>query len=309
MAPTPKNTSHVTYVAALLTQKGTTRMSKTILITGVSSGLGRAFAEASLEAGHTVVGTLRKQDQIADFEALKPGSAHGRLLDVTDYDAIPSVIADIESSVGPIDVLINNAGYGVEGAFEETPQDVWRRQFEVNVFGLVEVTRAVLPYFRSRRAGQLVFISSIGGLRAFAGLSAYHGSKYAVEGIADSLRAELGGLGIQVITVEPGSFRTEWAGRSMNRVERSIADYDQVFDPIRERRNAMNGHQLGDAAKGARAVLTILEEANPPGHFLIGADALQLVAEARTAVDAEFAAWAELSADTAHPDGMTHVKS
>ncbi|MCT7660707.1 oxidoreductase [Mycobacterium deserti] len=284
-------------------------MTKTFLITGVSKGLGRAFSEAALEAGHTVVGTVRKPDQISEFEALKPGSAHGRLLDVTDYDSIPKIIADVESSIGPIDVLINNAGYGVEGTFEETPPDVWRQQFEVNVFGLVEVTRAVLPHMRARRSGQLVFISSIGGLRAFAGLSAYHGTKYAVEGIADSLRAELAGLGIQVITVEPGSFRTDWAGGSMTRVERSIPDYAEVFDPIRERRNAMNGYQLGDAAKGAKAVLTILEEANPPGHFLIGADAMPLVMEARSAVDAEFAAWAELSADCAHPDGMTHIKS
>jgi NAD(P)-dependent dehydrogenase (short-subunit alcohol dehydrogenase family) len=284
-------------------------MSKTILITGVSTGLGRAFAEAGLEAGHTVVGTLRKEDQIAAFEALAPGRAHGRLLDVTDYEAIPNVVADIESSVGPIDVLINNAGYGVEGAFEETPPEIWRDQFEVNVFGLVEVTRAVLPQMRSRRAGQLVFLSSIGGLRAFPGLAAYHATKYAVEGIADTLRAELAGLGIQVITVEPGSFRTDWAGRSMTRVGRSIPDYDEVFNPIRERRNAMDGHQLGDPAKGAKAVMAILAEADPPGHFLLGADAFALVSEARTIVDKEFAAWAELSADTAHPDGMTHIKS
>lgn len=280
-------------------------MSKTLLITGVSTGLGRAIAQTALDAGHTVVGTVRSSEQLAAFEALAPGSAHGRLLDLTDIDAIPGVVADIESTVGPVDVLLNNAGYGVEGTFEETGLDVFRTQFEVNVFGTVALTQAVLPAMRARRAGQILFITSMGGLRAFPGLSAYHGTKYALEGIADSLRLEVAPFGIHVMSVEPGGFRTDWAGRSMTRVERSISDYDELFDPLRANRNEMHGQQLGNPAKAGEVLLRILDTTNPPGHLLLGADALRLVRAARAEVDAEFTAWASVSESTGFPEGRT----
>lgn len=141
-------------------------MSRTFLITGVSSGLGRAFATAALEAGHTVIGTVRSPDQIAAFEQFAPGRAHARVLDVTDTDAIAPTVAAIEDTVGPIDVLVNNAGYGVEGTFEETSPDTFRHQFDVNVFGVIAVTQAVLPRMRERRAGHILFVTSMGGLRA-----------------------------------------------------------------------------------------------------------------------------------------------
>jgi NAD(P)-dependent dehydrogenase (short-subunit alcohol dehydrogenase family) len=277
-------------------------MSKIFLITGVSTGLGRGIATAALDAGHTVVGTVRSPGDAAPFEALAPGRAHARLLDITDNAAIPGVIAGIESAVGPVDVLVNNAGYGVEGVFEETPAEIVREQFEVNVFGTIEVTRAVLPYLRDRRRGHVFFVTSMGGLRAFPGLSAYHGSKYAVEGIADSLRMEVAPLGIHVTSIEPGGFRTDWAGRSMTRVKRSIADYDEIFEPLRAQRNEMNGNQAGDPAKAGLALLKVLEAANPPGHLLLGADAQRLVRAARADIDAEFDTWAAVSADTAHAD-------
>ncbi|MEV5388328.1 oxidoreductase [Streptomyces sp. NPDC052721] len=278
-------------------------MSRTFLITGVSSGLGRAFATAALEAGHTVVGTVRKPDQADAFEQLAPGRAHARIMDVTDTDAVAPTVAAIEDEIGPIDVLINNAGYGVEGTFEETPLDTFRHQFDVNVFGVVAVTQAVLPRMRERRAGHILFVTSMGGLRAFPGLAAYHGSKFAVEGIAATLSPEVAPFGIHVTAIEPGSFRTDWAGRSMDRVESTIADYDAVFSPIRERRIDMSGKQLGDPAKAGRALLTIIEAENPPTHLILGSDALRLVAEARSAFDAETAAWSELSRSTDLPDG------
>jgi NAD(P)-dependent dehydrogenase (short-subunit alcohol dehydrogenase family) len=278
-------------------------MPRTFLITGVSSGLGRAFATAALEAGHTVVGTVRKPDQIADFEQLAPDRAHARLLDVTDTDAIAPAIAAIEDEIGRIDVLVNNAGYGVEGTFEETTLDTFRHQFDVNVFGVVAVTQAVLPRMRERRAGHILFVTSMGGLRAFPGLAAYHGSKFAVEGIAATLAPEVAPFGIHVTAIEPGSFRTDWAGRSMNRVESAIADYDPLFAPIRERRIDMSGQQLGDPAQAGRALLTVVEAENPPTHLILGSDALRLVAEARSAFDAETAAWSELSKSTDYPDG------
>jgi NAD(P)-dependent dehydrogenase (short-subunit alcohol dehydrogenase family) len=278
-------------------------MPRTFLITGVSSGLGRAFATAALEAGHTVVGTVRAPDHAAAFEQLAPGRAHARVLDVTDTDAIAPTVAAIEEEAGPIDVLVNNAGYGVEGTFEETSLDTFRQQFDVNVFGVVAVTQAVLPRMRERRAGHILFVTSMGGLRAFPGLAAYHGSKFAVEGIAATLAQEVAPLGIHVTAIEPGSFRTDWAGRSMDRVESTIADYDKIFAATRERRLAMSGHQLGDPAQAGRALLTVVEAENPPTHLILGSDALRLVADARSAFDAETAAWSELSKSTDYPDG------
>jgi NAD(P)-dependent dehydrogenase (short-subunit alcohol dehydrogenase family) len=278
-------------------------MPRTFLITGVSSGLGRAFATAALEAGHTVVGTVRAPDHAAAFEQIAPGRAHARVLDVTHTDAIAPTIAAIEEEVGRIDVLVNNAGYGVESTFEETSLDTFRRQFDVNVFGVVAVTQAVLPRMRERRAGHILFVSSMGGLRAFPGLAAYHGSKFAVEGVAATLAQEVAPLGIHVTAIEPGSFRTDWAGRSMHRVESTIADYDKIFAATRERRLAMSGHQLGNPAQAGRALLAVVEAENPPTHLILGSDALRLVADARSAFDAETAAWSELSKSTDYPDG------
>ena len=277
-------------------------MSKTFLITGVSTGLGRAFAQAALDAGHTVAGTVRDPGQAAAFEALAPGRARALVLDITDEAAVPAAVDDVERTAGPIDVLVNNAGYGVEGTFEETPTAVYRRQFEVNVFGSVAVTRAVLPFLRQRRRGAIVFVTSMGGLRAFPGLSAYHGSKYAVEGIADSLRQELAPFGIHVMSVEPGGFRTDWAGRSMTRVERSIGDYDDLFEPIRRSRLGYSGKQLGDPAKAGAALLTALKSPTPPGHLLLGTDALHLVRAARAELDGEIGTWEKLSASTDYSD-------
>jgi NAD(P)-dependent dehydrogenase (short-subunit alcohol dehydrogenase family) len=273
-------------------------MSRKMMITGVSTGLGRAIAVAALDAGHTVIGTVRRPDDAAAFEALSPGRAHARLLDLAAPAGLASLAAELDESFGGVDVLVNNAGYGVEGVFEETPAEVFRRQFEVNVFGTVAVTRAVLPSLRRRRAGTIAFITSMGGLRAFPGLSAYHGTKYALEGIADSLRLELAPFGIHVMSVEPGGFRTEWAGQSMTRVERAIGDYDELFNPIRENRLGYSGKQVGDPAKAGPALLTALESANPPGHLVLGSDALRLVREARDTTDREIADWAELSAST-----------
>ncbi len=275
------------------------------LITGVSTGLGRAVAERVLDAGNRVVGTLRRPEQIAEFEALAPGRAFGRLLDVTDEEAIPGVIAEIESSVGPIDVLLNNAGYGVEGTVEESSMRDLRAQLDVNVFGVVAVTKAVLPGMRERRSGHILFITSMGGLRAFPGLAFYHTSKYAVEGFADSLRMEVAGFGVKVTAVEPGGFRTDWAGRSMHRVERSVADYDELFAPIRAGRQGMSGNQLGNPAKAGDAILAVVDAAEPPAHLMLGSDALRLVTEARRAFDAEAETWHGLTVSTDFPDGRT----
>lgn len=277
-------------------------MTKSFLITGVSGGLGRALALRALAAGHTVAGTLRDPAQVAGFEALAPGRAHGVLLDVTDTDAIPGAVAAATAALGGgIDVLVNNAGYGLEGVFEEVGDAELRHQFDVNVFGAAAVTRAVLPGMRERRSGHVVFITSMGGLFAFPGLSAYHAAKYAVEGLSASLRREVGPLGVHVTAVEPGAFRTDWAGRSMRRVERSIADYDEVFDPVRRARAERSGNQPGDPDRAGDAILALVEAPEPPGHLLLGTDALGLVAQARAAFDAETEAWRAVSEGTDFP--------
>ncbi len=270
----------------------------TIFITGVSTGFGRSLAAHALSEGHRVVGTLRKADACAAFEALAPGRAFARVLDVNDHEGVYKTVAEVEASVGAIDVLVNNAGYGLEGLFEETPMDEVRRQFETNVFGAIAMMQAVLPYMRARRAGRILNVTSMAGFATFPGLSFYHGSKFALEGISESLGKEVAHLGIHVTAVAPGGFRTDWAGRSMIRAERKIADYDAFFTPLREARAARSGKQLGDPEKAARAMLEVMTVANPPAHLLLGSDALQRVGEKITALQADIDAWEAVSRST-----------
>lgn len=271
---------------------------KTFFITGVSTGFGRAIADAALAAGHRVVGTLRKENDRSAFQNLQSGRSFGVLLDVTDTMSIVSVVKRIETEVGPIDVLINNAGYGHEGILEESSIEDLRRQFEVNVFGAVAVTQAVLPFMRQRRSGHIINITSMGGIITLPGISYYCGSKFALEGISESLGKEVKSLGIKVTAVEPGAFRTEWAGRSMVRTPRSIADYDKEFDPIRKRRAGYSGSQPGDPVKLAQAVLTLVASDNPPAHLLLGHDAVSMVREKLGQMKSEIDAWEQVSLST-----------
>ncbi|WP_063552758.1 oxidoreductase [Burkholderia territorii] len=269
-----------------------------MLITGVSSGFGKALAQAALSAGHTVVGTVRSEAAKQAFDALSPHAAVGRVLDVTDFARIDGVVAEIEASVGPVDVLVNNAGYGHEGIMEESPLSEMRRQFDVNVFGAVAMMRAVVPFMRKRRRGRILNITSMGGHITMPGIAYYGGSKFALEGISETLGKELAPFGIAVTAVAPGSFRTDWAGRSMTRTPRSIADYDALFDPIRQAREEKSGRQLGDPAKAARAMLAIIEADHPPAHLLLGSDALRLVRAKWSAMEDEIRTWEALTVST-----------
>lgn len=272
--------------------------SRLILITGVSSGFGRALAQQALQAGHRVVGTVRNDEARVAFEALAPGRAFGRLLDVTDADAIDALVADVEENVGAIDVLVNNAGYGHEGILEESTLAELRHQFEVNVFGPAAMIKAVLPHMRERRRGHILNITSMGGFITLPGIAWYCGSKFALEGISEVLGKEVAALGIHVTAVAPGSFRTDWAGRSMARAPRSIEDYDALFDPIRSAREAKSGHQLGDPVKAAQAMLQIINSDAPPSHLLLGSDALQLVRAKLASMASTLDAWEQLSRST-----------
>jgi NAD(P)-dependent dehydrogenase (short-subunit alcohol dehydrogenase family) len=271
---------------------------KSFLITGAGSGFGHAFAEAALEAGHTVVGTVRREDQRIAFEALHSERAHGVVLDVAHFDAVDPTVRKIEEHVGPIDVLVNNAGYGHEGILEEAPLAELIHQFEVNVFGAVAMIKAVLPAMRHRRRGRIINITSMAGYISMPGIAYYSGSKFALEGISEALAQEVKDLGIKVTAIAPGSFRTEWAGRSMVRSERFISDYDAVFDPVRKRRLEYSGQQAGDPAKAARVLLELVELEEPPTHLLLGSDALKLVKERLAALHDEIQAWQRVSRST-----------
>jgi NAD(P)-dependent dehydrogenase (short-subunit alcohol dehydrogenase family) len=276
---------------------------KTFLITGVSSGFGRAFAETALDAGHTVVGTVRTEADAEAFGSVTPGRALARRLDVTDDDAVFAAVDEIESTVGPIDVAIANAGYGHEGVFEESPMSALRAQFDVNVFGAAATIKAVLPYMRARRRGHILGVTSMGGLMTVPGLAYYHGSKYALEGILETVGKEVKAFGIHVTAIEPGSFRTDWAGRSMVRSDRTITDYDELMNPVRANRLAASGNQLGDPRRAGEAILAVVDSPNPPAHLVLGSDALRLIAVGRAAVDQDIEGWDELSRSTDFPGG------
>ncbi len=271
---------------------------KTLFITGVSSGFGRALAQKALAAGHRVVGTVRSSEAKLDFEALDSTKAFGRVMDVTQFDAIDGVVAEAEATIGPIDVLVNNAGYGHEGVMEESPMAEMRRQFDVNVFGAVALMKAVLPYMRERRHGHILNITSMGGYITMPGIAYYCGSKFALEGISEVLGKEMKPFGVFVTAVAPGAFRTDWAGRSMVRTPRAIADYDALFDPIRKGRQERNGKQMGDPVRAAQAMLTIIDSPSPPRRLLLGSDALRLVREKLAATADEIATWEALTRST-----------
>lgn len=270
---------------------------KTFFITGANSGFGLAIATAASREGHMVVGTIRSEASRASLAERLP-AVRSVLCDVTDFDRIPQLVAQVEADYGPVDALINNAGYGHEGILEESPLEEMRRQFDVNVFGAVAVAKAFLPRFRERRHGFIVNVTSMGGMITMPGIGYYCGSKFALQGISEVMRAEMAPFGVHVTTLCPGSFRTDWAGRSMIRTERSIADYDALFDPIRTARQEKSGKQLGDPAKLAEAVLALVASDNPPPQLLLGSDALGLVFARVKRLQQEIEAWKALTVST-----------
>lgn len=274
-------------------------MDKVVLVTGANSGLGKAFAAALLQAGFKVVGTVRKQSAAEELCKLHPERAFARVLDVTEpFHRIEEVIQEIENTIGPIYALINNAGYGHEGLLEESSMEELRQQFEVNVFGAVAMMKAVLPAMRTRQEGRVLNVTSMGGLMTMPGLSYYHGSKFALEGISSSVAKEVKPLGIHITAVEPGMFRTDWAGRSMVRSERKISDYDTIFDPIRAARKARDGKQPGDPDKAGKAIAELLVAPDPPLHLLLGPDAWTYVHKDLEALQKEFTTWEQLTRST-----------
>ena len=271
---------------------------RNFLITGAGSGFGRALATEALSSGYSVIGTVRSEAARQEFGAMDPTRARAIVLDVTDFTAIGPEVARAERNIGPIDVLVNSAGYGHEGTLEESPLEEMRRQFDVNVFGAVAMIKAMLPFVRERRRGHIINITSRAGYVGLAGIPYYAGSKFALEGISEVLANEVRGFGIKVTAVAPGSFRTDWAGRSMIRSPRSIADYDLLFDPIRRARAEKSGVQAGDPAKAARAILKAVEANDPPMHLLLGNDALKLVRDKLKSLGKEIDTWQSVTRST-----------
>ena len=271
-------------------------MNRVWLITGASSGFGRAITEAAVAAHDTVIATARNTEVLADVAAAHPGQVEAFALDVTDTAAIEAAVQDVIARHGRIDVLVNNAGRAHVGAAEETSEAELRSLFDVHVFGPAALTRAVLPHMRERRSGAIVQMSSMGGQLSFAGFSAYSGTKFALEGMSEALAGEVRPLGIKVLIVEPGAFRTGLFGSTTD--SEQIADYSATVGPTRQMVEASDGRQPGDPAKAAAAIITAIDAPETPLRLPLGDDAVDAISGHLEKVRAELAAWEKIARGT-----------
>jgi NAD(P)-dependent dehydrogenase (short-subunit alcohol dehydrogenase family) len=270
----------------------------TWLITGCSTGLGRALAEATTTGGHNVVATARDVSTLAALADAAPERVLTVALDVTDPAQIAGAVHSAEERFGGVDVLVNNAGYGYRAAVEEGDDAAVRTLFETHFFGSVALIKAVLPGMRARRSGAIVNISSIGAQVTPVGSGYYSAAKAALEGLSGALHGELAPLGISVTIVEPGAFRTDFAGRSLTQSVTPIDDYAATAGKRRREHDTMDGSQAGDPAKAATAIIAAVEDAEPPRFLLLGSDALAMYRYVADARSAEVAKWETLSAST-----------
>ncbi len=277
--------------------------SRTWFITGASTGFGRILAEEVLKGGGKVVATARKLDKIADLEEKYPGKARAFALDVTDPAQILSIVAQTLTTFGPVDVLVNNAGYGLAGGIEEASEEEFMPVFETNLFGLIRVTRAFLPHFRNQRSGNIINLSSIGGLTGLPGWGYYNASKFAVEGFSEALAIELAPLGVHVTIVEPGPFRTDFLGRSGVEAKERIADYDATAGKTRQYFHDQAGKQPGDPLRAVHAIIQAAESPQPPLHLLLGALALQRMRGKLDQWKSEMDAWQSTTLGADFPEG------
>lgn len=248
--------------------------SKIWLITGVSSGLGEALAHAAIQQGDFVIGTFRENEQVEKFNRHYGGKAMGMVMDMAQPDSLHHAVAKIKSQFGHVDVLINNAGVGFGGGVEEASLSEARMVFEVNFFGALHLTQLILPLMRNQKQGNIILISSHGGVKASAGFGIYNASKFALEGIGEALAAEAAPLGIKVTLVEPGPFRTNFAGASFHKANTTIGDYEKTAGAFIARMAQVNGRQEGDPAKAAAAIVKLVAEPEPPLRMPLGKIAL-----------------------------------
>lgn len=267
------------------------------MVTGTSSGLGRAIAQAALDAGDLLVAAARKSGALDDLVEGYPGRVAAVELDVTDTARVPAAVATAIEAFGRVDVLVNSAGRALIGAAEETTDEELRDLMDVHFFGPAALTRAVLPSMRARGSGTIVQISSMGGRLSFAAVSAYSATKFALEGYSEALAAEVAPFGIRVLVVEPGAFRTGLHGAAM-RMTAPLSAYDGVVGPIRAMQAGFDGTQPGDPAKAAAAIRAALDADEPPLRLPLGNDAADAVAESLDRLRAEFLAWEPLARST-----------
>jgi NAD(P)-dependent dehydrogenase (short-subunit alcohol dehydrogenase family) len=270
----------------------------TWLITGCSTGLGRSLAEAVLERGYNAVVTARDAAKVKDFAESYPDTALALALDVTEQAQVTRVVQQAEERFGGVDVLLNNAGYGYRAAVEEGEDADVQRLFATNFFGAVAMIKAVLPGMRSRRAGAIVTISSIGARISPPGSGYYSATKAALEGMSASLRKEVAPLGITVMAVEPGAFRTDFAGRSLQQSREAIADYAETAGKRRKENDNTHGTQQGDPAKAAQAIIAAVEAPDSPSLLLLGQDAVEGFRGVLDAQRRELDAWEKTSLRT-----------
>jgi NAD(P)-dependent dehydrogenase (short-subunit alcohol dehydrogenase family) len=271
-------------------------------ITGCSTGFGRELAQLVLRRGWRAVVTARDASRVQDLAEGHEDRVLALSLDVTKPDQIAAAVQEAEGRFGSIDVLVNNAGYGYQSSIEEGDDAEIRAQFEANVFGLAAMTRAVLPGMRARRRGHIVNISSQAGFIGFEGSGYYAATKHAVEGLSDSLSREVAPLGIKVTCVEPGPFRTDWAGRSLQQRRPTIADYQDTVGARLASTANISGKQPGDPVRAVEAIIKVVEADNPPKHLVLGSIALDGIRNKLNETLAEIEAWAETSRGADYPE-------
>ena len=276
---------------------------RTWFITGASTGFGRLLAEEVLKSGGKVIATARNLDKVIDLERKYPGKAKAFALDVTDYPQVTSVVAQSNASYGPVDVLVNNAGYGLAGAIEEVTEDEFMPMFNTNVFGLIKVTQAFLPYLRRQGRGHILNLSSIGGLVSTPGMGYYNATKYAVEGLSEALAQEVAPFGIHVTLIEPGPFRTDFLGRSIVQAAEIIPDYDKTAGNARRYADDNNGKQKGDPLCAVHAMMQVVESPNPPLRLLLGNMALQRFRTKIDSLQKEVKTWESTTTGADFPEG------
>ncbi len=273
----------------------------TWLITGASSGLGRALALAVLEHGDNAVVAARNAEHVRDIADAHPNTALAVALDVTDHDQVVAAVAAASERFGAVDVLVNNAGHGYRAAVEEAAVEEVDELFATNFFGPVSLIKAVLPQMRARRSGTIVNVSSIGAPRSNPASGYYTATKAALEGMSDALNREVGPLGIRVLVLEPGGFRTDFSGRSLLQSRTVIADYADTAGRRRKENDHTDGTQPGDPHRAAQAIIATVAAEQAPFRLLLGSDAIQIVREELQARIVEIDAWAHLSASTDFP--------
>ncbi|TQF02704.1 SDR family NAD(P)-dependent oxidoreductase [Kitasatospora acidiphila] len=278
-------------------------MTRTWLVTGASRGFGRHLTEAVLESGDQVLATARRPEQLADLVSRYGARVRTTALDVTDAEAARAAVHSAAASFGRLDVVVNNAGYANSGPIEEMAEQDFREQFEANFFGVVNVTRAALPVLREQRSGVFVQFSSLGGrVGGTPGMGAYQSAKFAVEGFSEVLASEVAPFGVKVVIVEPGAFRTDWQGSSME-LHAVGPDYEETVGVMNRYRQENNGTQPGDPARAAQVIIDVVGHDDPPRRLLLGAQAVTAALSAGEARAEETRRWADASAAADFPAG------